>query len=33
MFLSTQDEEKKEFHFKVESMVEFDQRWRLLEYA
>ena len=29
---STQDEDKKEFWFKVESMMEFDQRWRLLEY-
>ena len=33
IFLSTQVEDKKEFQFKVESIVEFDQRWRLLEYV
>ena len=30
---STQDEDEKEFQFKVESIMEFDPRWRLLEYV
>ena len=32
-FSRTQDEGKKEFQFKVELMMEFDLRWRLLEYV
>ena len=33
IFLSKQDKDKKEFQFNVESMMEFDQKWRLLEFV
>ena len=33
IFSSTQDEDIKEFQFKVELMMDFDPRWRLLEYV